>query len=227
MPTVRNIRSLRPSGFYAYAFLGVRVAQIITLAVITGLAGNFIFITTRGQPSPPANLIVILLLVSVTIPLSSPHQPRPEQMTNEPDFEDECGLGMDSVLLDGVQPAIPRLRENLVCRRGDYRPLRRHNRPPQSANGQGQLCSCGAKREIRSHHATRKLFREDRVPQRRESRLPEALRGVDPTDRGVRFVCAECVVGGVFGFGGEAIDEGDVCPGKRRCGYLCSEAKHR
>ena len=70
MPPVRNIRSLRPSGFYAYAFLGARVAQIIALAVITGLAGHFIFITTRGQPSPPANLVIVLLFVSI-IPLSS------------------------------------------------------------------------------------------------------------------------------------------------------------
>ncbi len=75
MPPVRNIRSLRPSGFYAYAFLGARVAQIVALAVITGLSSNFIFITTREQLSPAANLIVILLIVSATIPISSLARP--------------------------------------------------------------------------------------------------------------------------------------------------------
>jgi hypothetical protein len=63
-PVVRDTLSLRPSGFYAYAFLGTRVAQILALSVITGLAGNAIFVTTRGAQSASAILIVILLFVS-------------------------------------------------------------------------------------------------------------------------------------------------------------------
>jgi hypothetical protein len=63
-PVVRDTLSLRPSGFYAYAFLAARLVQITALAIVTGLAGHSFFITTRGRQSPPANLIVIILFVS-------------------------------------------------------------------------------------------------------------------------------------------------------------------
>ncbi|KAK4156160.1 hypothetical protein C8A00DRAFT_41319 [Chaetomidium leptoderma] len=70
MPTVvRDTLSLRPQGFYAYAFLAARIAQIISLGVITGIAGHFIFITTRGtqQKDPAATLIALLILSSAAL----------------------------------------------------------------------------------------------------------------------------------------------------------------
>ncbi len=64
MPTFRDPLSLRPSGFYAFLFIGTRVAQIIALAAVTGLAGNAIVLTTRGGQNASAILIAILVFVS-------------------------------------------------------------------------------------------------------------------------------------------------------------------
>ncbi len=62
-PVVRDTLSLRPSGFYAYAFLAARAAQIAALAITTGLAGNLLFLTSRGGQTPAATLIVAILFV--------------------------------------------------------------------------------------------------------------------------------------------------------------------
>lgn len=49
-PVVRDTLSLRPQGFYGYAFLAVRVAEIISLIVITGIVSR-----TYSSRLPQAN----------------------------------------------------------------------------------------------------------------------------------------------------------------------------
>lgn len=71
-PVVRDTLSLRPSGFYAYAFLAARGAQIVSLAITTGLAGNLLFVTSRGGQTPAATLIVVILFVRAPPFLFSP-----------------------------------------------------------------------------------------------------------------------------------------------------------
>ncbi|KAL2180566.1 uncharacterized protein P884DRAFT_275255 [Thermothelomyces heterothallicus CBS 202.75] len=59
--------SLRPKGIYAYAFLVCRIAQIICLAISTGLSGNLLSITSRGHQTAPANLIVVIILTGIAL----------------------------------------------------------------------------------------------------------------------------------------------------------------
>ncbi|KAL2199439.1 hypothetical protein P885DRAFT_31613 [Corynascus similis CBS 632.67] len=66
-PVARNTLSLRPQGFYAYTFLISRIAQVISLAVATGLIGNLLFITTRGRQAAPANLIIAIIFTSAAL----------------------------------------------------------------------------------------------------------------------------------------------------------------
>ncbi|KAH6650511.1 hypothetical protein F5144DRAFT_588972 [Chaetomium tenue] len=66
-PAVRDTLSLRPRGFYSYAFLATRITQIICLAVITGIIGHFIHIVTRGRQPAPVNLIVVILFTAAAL----------------------------------------------------------------------------------------------------------------------------------------------------------------
>lgn len=55
--------SLRPQGFYGYAFLFARTAEIMALVAVVGLVGNFIFMMTSSKQSPAASLIITLVFV--------------------------------------------------------------------------------------------------------------------------------------------------------------------
>ncbi|KAK3905754.1 hypothetical protein C8A05DRAFT_41331 [Staphylotrichum tortipilum] len=66
-PVVRDTLSLRPSGFYAYTFLAARAAQVAALAVTTGLAGNLLFVASRGGQEPAATVIVVILFTSAAL----------------------------------------------------------------------------------------------------------------------------------------------------------------
>ncbi|AEO70576.1 uncharacterized protein THITE_108782 [Thermothielavioides terrestris NRRL 8126] len=79
-PVVRDTLSLRPPGFFGYAFLVARLVQIASLTTIIALVSHFIFVITRARQDnkPPGNLIVVILFVSPhrsTLPLSVHHQP--------------------------------------------------------------------------------------------------------------------------------------------------------
>ncbi|SPQ18406.1 fa6699b5-46ae-45ca-b9f7-97d877b21589 [Thermothielavioides terrestris] len=62
-PVVRDTLSLRPPGFFGYAFLVARLVQIASLTTIIALVSHFIFIITRAHQDnkPPGNLIVVIL----------------------------------------------------------------------------------------------------------------------------------------------------------------------
>jgi hypothetical protein len=65
MPTVvRDTLSLRPQGFYGYAFIMARLAQVVVIAVAMGLTGHLMANVSRGPPRPPGSLIAIMVLVS-------------------------------------------------------------------------------------------------------------------------------------------------------------------
>jgi hypothetical protein len=72
-PVVRDTLSLRPQGFYGYAFLATRVAQIASLAVITGLVADLLSTETRSRQSPATSLIVVILFVSKPLPIQFSH----------------------------------------------------------------------------------------------------------------------------------------------------------
>ncbi|KAK4144432.1 uncharacterized protein C8A04DRAFT_27889 [Dichotomopilus funicola] len=57
----KNPLSLRPEGFYSYAFLALRAAEVVCLAIITGLMGTLLSATTRGRQ--PAQPMIIILTV--------------------------------------------------------------------------------------------------------------------------------------------------------------------
>ena len=82
-PVVRDTLSLRPSGFYAYAFLAARAAQIAAPAITTGLAGNLLFLTSRGGQTPAATLIVAILFVRSPVFASYP-SPNPKLTNHRP-----------------------------------------------------------------------------------------------------------------------------------------------
>ncbi|KAK4240440.1 hypothetical protein C8A03DRAFT_13221 [Achaetomium macrosporum] len=63
-PIVRDTLSLRPQGFYGYAFLITRIAQIVSLAVITGLVADLLSTETRGNQPASSSLIALVLFTS-------------------------------------------------------------------------------------------------------------------------------------------------------------------
>ena len=63
--------SLRPQGFYGYAFVFARTAEIMALVAVVGLIGNFIFMMTTSKQSPAASLIVTLIFVSFLLSFRS------------------------------------------------------------------------------------------------------------------------------------------------------------
>ncbi|KAK4129143.1 hypothetical protein N657DRAFT_686525 [Parathielavia appendiculata] len=68
MPVVvRDTLSLRPQGFYGYAFLTARVAQTVVLVVITGLAGQLIANTARDRQASSGSLVVIVVFTSASL----------------------------------------------------------------------------------------------------------------------------------------------------------------
>ncbi|KAK3309874.1 uncharacterized protein B0T15DRAFT_506610 [Chaetomium strumarium] len=66
-PVVRDTLSLRPQGFYGYAFLITRVAQIASLAVVTGLVADLLSTETRGRQAPATSLIAVVLFTSAAL----------------------------------------------------------------------------------------------------------------------------------------------------------------
>ncbi|KAK4209687.1 hypothetical protein QBC37DRAFT_294078, partial [Rhypophila decipiens] len=64
---LRDTMSLRPQGFYGYAFVFARTAEIMALIAVVGLVGNFIFMMTSSKQSPAASLVVTLIFTCFAI----------------------------------------------------------------------------------------------------------------------------------------------------------------
>jgi hypothetical protein len=67
MTPIPDTRSLRPQGFFAYAFLAARITSIPALATITGLISHSIVLTTQinsAQQPPAPSLLATVALVS-------------------------------------------------------------------------------------------------------------------------------------------------------------------
>ncbi|KAM7188450.1 hypothetical protein V8F20_010566, partial [Naviculisporaceae sp. PSN 640] len=64
---LRDTMSLRPQGFYGYAFVFARTAEIMSLIAIVGLVGNFIFMMTSSKQSPATSLVITLVFTSFAI----------------------------------------------------------------------------------------------------------------------------------------------------------------
>ncbi|KAK3329931.1 hypothetical protein B0H66DRAFT_586362 [Apodospora peruviana] len=67
MAPLRDTMSLRPQGFYGYAFVFARTLEIMALVAILGLLGNFIFMLTTSKQNPAASLVVALIITSFAI----------------------------------------------------------------------------------------------------------------------------------------------------------------
>ncbi|KAK4098599.1 hypothetical protein N658DRAFT_431793, partial [Parathielavia hyrcaniae] len=68
MPLVVHDRlSLRPQGFYGYAFLATRLAQIVILAVLTSLAGQLIGSIARDRQASSGSLVAIVIFASAAL----------------------------------------------------------------------------------------------------------------------------------------------------------------
>jgi hypothetical protein len=66
MPPLRDTTSSRQNkGFINHAFLGIRIAQVLILATITGLTAYFIAVADQSQ-GPPTTLIMAVIFVSPT-----------------------------------------------------------------------------------------------------------------------------------------------------------------
>ncbi len=55
---------IRDHGYYGYAFLGARPAQIVALIAVIGMAGHFISQDTHARIAAPGQIVGTLVVVS-------------------------------------------------------------------------------------------------------------------------------------------------------------------
>ena len=56
--------AVKDHGYYGYAYIGARVAQLMSLIPVIGLVANFLSLIARSKHSPPQELIATIVVVS-------------------------------------------------------------------------------------------------------------------------------------------------------------------
>ena len=112
---LRDTMSLRPQGFYGYAFVFARTAEIMALVAVVGLVGNFIFMMTTSKQSPAASLVITLVFVGCFLPffLFFHLIGVADWVWEKTDIHRHI---MDVLFLEWIQQAVPPLRRDLVHR---------------------------------------------------------------------------------------------------------------
>lgn len=74
-------------GYYGYAYIGARLAKVVTLVPIIGLVGNFLSLIAKSKHSPPSELVATIAVVSSHLPtpcLRLPFSLFPHTYTDKP-----------------------------------------------------------------------------------------------------------------------------------------------